>query len=331
MTGTGHKPRKPVALKVDDDAVRIAEQEPVEPAIAEPDETVPAVPSAPDAGALRRGITWGGILLTALGGLVALAAGFWLNDLVASLLARKDWLGWLTLGLMGLAGLAALMIAVREVWALLRLRRLGTLRHTAESAVNHDDKASAERAVSALKGLYAGRRDLAWGRSRFAEHEGDILDARELLVLAEREFMGPLDRQAHAAIAAAARRVSVLTAVSPSSIVDMVLVAIQNLRMLRAIATAFGARPGTLGLFKLARMVLTHVVLTGGIALGDDVIQQLIGQRLTAKVSARLGEGVLNGALTARIGLAAIEVCRPLPYIEAARPRIRDLVALLLK
>ena len=78
-------------------------------------------------------------------------------------------------------------------------------------------------------------------------------------------------------------------------------------------------------------MVLTHVVLTGGIALGDDVVQQLIGHRVTAKLSARLGEGVLNGALTARIGLAAIDVCRPLPFIEAAKPRFRDLVALMLK
>jgi putative membrane protein len=68
-------------------------------------------------------------------------------------------------------------------------------------------------------------------------------------------------------------------------------------------------------------------VLTGGISLGDDVIQQLVGHGLTAKLSARLGEGLFNGALTARIGLAAIDVCRPLPYIEAPRPRFRKLVA----
>ena len=74
-------------------------------------------------------------------------------------------------------------------------------------------------------------------------------------------------------------------------------------------------------------MVVTHIVLTGGIAVGDDLIQQMIGHGLTAKLSARLGEGVFNGALTARIGIAAIDVCRPLPFIEAERPRFRDLVA----
>jgi putative membrane protein len=107
----------------------------------------------------------------------------------------------------------------------------------------------------------------------------------------------------------------------------MLFVAAENLRMLRRLATLYGARPGTLALLKLARMVVTHIVLTGGIALGDDVIQQLVGHGLTAKLSARLGEGLFNGALTTRIGLAAIDVCRPLPYIEVARPRFRELVA----
>jgi putative membrane protein len=110
-------------------------------------------------------------------------------------------------------------------------------------------------------------------------------------------------------------------------VIDMVFVATQNLRMLRKLATLYGARPGTLSLLSLARMVVTHIVLTGGIALGDDVIQQLVGHGLTARLSARLGEGVFNGALTTRIGIAAIDVCRPLPYVEQQRPRFRELVA----
>ena len=64
-----------------------------------------------------------------------------------------------------------------------------------------------------------------------------------------------------------------------------------------------------------------------GFALGDDVLHQVIGHGLTARLSARLGEGLFNGALTTRIGIATIDVCRPLPYIESQRPRFRELVA----
>ncbi len=120
------------------------------------------------------------------------------------------------------------------------------------------------------------------------------MNAGELLRLTERTLVAPLDPYARSIVAASAKRVSVVTAVSPGALIDMLFVGAENLRMLRRLATLYGARPGTLSLFKLARMVVTHIVLTGGIALGDDVIQQLIGHGLTAKLSARLGEGIVQ-------------------------------------
>lgn len=332
MTRAPTQHRKPAALRVDDPAVRIDETEPEELTVqAEQEESSPLPVTIAAADTLKRGIRWGGILFSAIGGLVSLAAGLWLADFIQSLVARQDWLGWLMLGLLVTGGFAALMIMVTEVWALMRLRRLGQLHRAAQSAINHNDDADAAHVAGSLKRLYSSRADLAWGLARLGEHDGDIMDGRERLVLVERELVAPLDLQAKSVIAASARRVSVLTAVSPSSIADIIAVSVLNLRMLRRIAAAYGARPGTIGLIRLARMVLTHIVLTGGIAIGDDLIQQLVGHRFAAKLSARFGEGIFNGALTARIGLAAIEVCRPLPFIEAKRPRLRDLLSLVVK
>jgi putative membrane protein len=64
-------------------------------------------------------------------------------------------------------------------------------------------------------------------------------------------------------------------------------------------------------------------------AAGDSIVQQLLGHGVAARLSARLGEGVVNGMLTARIGIAAIEVCRPLPFINGAPPRLGDVMAAL--
>ncbi len=54
-------------------------------------------------------------------------------------------------------------------------------------------------------------------------------------------------------------------------------------------------------------------------AVGESVMQQVLGLGIAARVSAKLGEGVLNGLMTARFGLAALNVCRPLPFVREAR------------
>jgi putative membrane protein len=332
MTTKQEKRRSPAALKADDPKVVLDELEIFEkPVAAPPTGEADQSPPAPDLKRIRRGVRWGGILISALGGLLLLALGTWMTDYVVASIQRQDWLGWLTLGLLGIAVFAATMIILREVVALLRIRRLDQFQHTAQSALNQDDNAEATKLARQVTRLYAPRAELAWGQARLADHDGDILDARERLVLVERELVSRLDTDAKAAIASSARRVSVITAASPSSLADMFAVTFLNFRMLRQVATVYGARPGMIGLFKLAGMVISHIAITGGIAIGDDLVQQMIGQRLTAKLSARLGEGIFNGALTARIGLAAIDVCRPLPLIEAKRPRLRDLVKLVFR
>jgi putative membrane protein len=60
------------------------------------------------------------------------------------------------------------------------------------------------------------------------------------------------------------------------------------------------------------------------VAVGDSLMQQVLGLGLAARISARLGEGVLNGLMTARFGLAALFVCRPLPFIREEIPKIAD-------
>lgn len=319
---TSPKRRKPAAFRVEEVEVFVAPEPPAPESLPMPPDTQSRM--LPN---LERGLRWGSIFLGTLGALVGLIASLWLYDWVLSLLARDGWIGWVAVGLLSIVLLALLMIIIREVAGLLRLGRLDKIRHEADSAARQNDKALAVDVTRRLKRFYAGRDDLAWGLRRLAEHEHDIMNAEELLRLDERILIAPLDPVARGIVASSAKRVSVVTAVSPNAVIDMMFVAAQNLRMLRRLATLYGARPGTVSLLKLARMVVTHIVLTGGIALGDDVIQQVIGHGLTARLSARLGEGVFNGALTTRIGIAAIDVCRPLPYIEQPRPRFRELVA----
>ena len=171
--------------------------------------------------------------------------------------------------------------------------------------------------VSAL--FRAGRRRRPAARRSLAL-EGDIIDGASLVRLAETEILAPLDARARLIVLDAAKRVSLVTAVSPRALVDIAYVVFEAGRLIRRLAELYGGRPGTLGFFRLARSVLPHLAVTGSVAVGDSVVQQILGHGLAARLSASLGEGVVNGMMTARIGIAAIETVRPLPFSALKRP-----------
>ena len=268
----------------------------------------------------RRGPAWGRWLLGAIAGLVSLGIGLAVTDMIVALFARQDWLGWVALGLAGLAVLAALGLATREIFGLMRLAKLSRLRKAAEAPV--PDANQARFATTALLDLYRTRPELAPARAEIAAHAGDIMEPVERIRLVERLLLPTLDAEASRLIGDAVKRVSVITAVSPAALIDLGAVLIIHLGLIRRLAELYGGRPGGIAMIGLSRRVVAHLALTGGIALGDDLVQQLLGHGLAARVSARLGEGVLNGLLTARIGLAALDVCRPLPFAALPRPTV---------
>lgn len=276
---------------------------------------------------IKRGFGWGGLLFSALAGLAMLGISAWFARLASAALARDDIIGWTSYALLIIAAVAASVLLVRELIGFTRLSRLTRIKADVARAIAAGDVKAEREAVARISSLYAERADLKWGRARFREHEKDVHDAGGLMALAEREMVAPLDGEARRAILTSARRVAIVTAISPLFLIAVVFVLIENVRMLRGLATLYGGRPGVLGALRLGRMVITHIIATGGVAMTDDLLGQFLGQDLVRRLSQRLGEGVFNGALTARIGAAAIEVCRPLPFLEAKPIRVRDLVA----
>jgi len=273
-----------------------------------------------------RRFRWGAIFVSALFALASLWAGLAITQLIESFFARAPWLGWVTLGVAGLAGLAALAMTVREIWGLLRLNRIEGLQERAARAINMDEQAAAADVITGLNKLYTGRADVAWAMTEFTSHTNDIMDPRDRVQLAGRLLMEPLDEQAHRIIARRARRVTLLTTVTPAAALDILFVAAQNFAMLRELAALYGGRPSTLSTLRLARMVVTHLAVAGGLALSDSLIQHVVGKGLLGRLSARFGEGAVNGILTSRIGLAAIDVCRPIPSGKPAREALGKLL-----
>jgi putative membrane protein len=258
-------------------------------------------------------------LVTALAGIAA-----W--DFAVSLVARVPVLGWTVTGLLGAFVFLLLLLALREVAALVRLGRVDELRRAAENARDLSDLEAARAVVGRLDRLYAGRADTAWGRARLAERKADVFEAADLLGLAEDTLLAPLDAAAQREVEAAARQVAAVTALVPLALADVAAALAANLRMIRRVAEIYGGRGGVIGSWRLTRAVFAHLVATGAVAVGDDLLEPILGGSILSRVSRRFGEGVVNGALSARVGVAAIEVCRPLPFSQGRRPSVRGLV-----
>ncbi len=316
--------RGPVLIELDDSEAAKPEAAPAVPDLTTPEKGA-AMQQVAAIAARRpsRLARWFWSLAVALVGFVVSLAAW---DYITGLLERSVILGGIATGLIALLCVVLLVVAMRELAAFGRLRRLDTIQHQAAEALETGDLKGARDVVAALNRLYGAREDTAWGRAELRDRQGDILDADGLLGLAETTLIAPLDARAMREVEGAARQVATVTAIVPLALADLFTALTANLRMIRRIAEVYGGRAGTLGSWRLTRSVLTHLVATGAVAVGDDLIGSVAGGGVLSKVSRRFGEGVVNGALTARVGVAAIEVCRPLPFHATKRPSVTALV-----
>lgn len=318
--------RGPVIIELDDDvAAETPAEAPPVPEVVEPApegrtmQSVAAFASRP----VSRLARWlWGLLVSLVGVVISIAA--W--DFVTGLLARSPVLGGIVTGLIGAFLLVLLGLALREFAAFGRLRRLDGLQNDTAAALASGQLSDAQQVTHALQRLYRHRDDTRWGRDRLAERQAEIVDADTLLALAEETLLSPLDAQVVEVVQSAARQVATVTAIVPLAFADVAVALTANIRMIRRIAEIYGGRSGAFGSWRLTRTVLTHLVATGAVAVGDDLIGSIAGGGVLSKISRRFGEGVINGALTARVGIAAMEVCRPMPFVVAERPKVTGLV-----
>lgn len=340
-TSSPHVPRRPASFSVEPDepivtrATMARKPQSFDAGVEiTPDEADPFLGNATDeldpiavARPRRRRLSLGKIVAGAFGLILSLAFGLWLDGLIRNLFARSDWLGYTAIAVVAVGLAALVLLLAREVVGLYRLEAVQALKADAEKATAEGRKPQARAVVRQLMRLVSARPETARGRATLEASEEDIIDAPQLIELAERELLSPLDIRARALILGASKRVSVVTAVSPRAVVDLAYVLYEAFRLVRAMAELYGGRPGTVGMLRLMRDVVAHLAVTGSIAVGDGLAQQILGHGLASRLSARLGEGVINGLMTARIGIAAMDLCRPLPFRAVKRPGIGDFIS----
>jgi putative membrane protein len=260
----------------------------------------------------------GGAFLAALLGLEA-------YDFLVDLYERSSLLGTGFSVLLALAATGAVGYVGSEILSLRKLARLGDLRVDASHLYGSQVHGQADALLDSVERVYRDRLDLEGPIQAFHAQASDALNDGERVQLFAASVLAPLDKRAYQLVKVGARDIGALTALSPLGLLDGLIVLGRTLAMLRAIARLYGVRPGAAATTALLRRTLRNVVAAGVAELVSDAAVETLGASLLSFVSSRAGQGVVNGVLAARLGLGAMQLCRPLPFAQDQLPSLKQL------
>ncbi len=94
--------------------------------------------------------------------------------------------------------------------------------------------------------------------------------------------------------------------------------------MINRIATLYGIELGYYSRLRLFKLSIAEYCFAGASELVREVGMDWMSQDLAARLSTRAAQGLVLDFLTARLGIKAMELCRPLPWIDDDKPRLGD-------
>ncbi|WP_169434525.1 YcjF family protein [Marinobacterium rhizophilum] len=268
--------------------------------------------------------------LRALGlGLLALVLVIAGAELVQLFSAAREthWLVAAALGtLIGGVGLLAVRSLASFLGARKSLDQLIGLRHLADRMSGRRTTARRKTLLQTIQKFYRAKPQAAV-LDKALETLPDYSDDAETLQHLDQHFVMQLDRTAMQIVSRYSAQTGAAVAISPWAAMDMLLALWRSISMIDAIAQVYGVAPSYPTRLKLLRQVLQQLTFVGASEVTiDQLSEDLGGAALAGVVSARAGQGLGAGILSARLGLAAMRALRPLPFGEGRQPGIRALL-----
>ena len=232
-----------------------------------------------------------------------------------------SWLwGGLWCAALGALGLGMLRVIGREFMELRMLKRRQDTRSRAQELALDDVPDGARAFCSQL--AVDTRAECTQGYASWQQLCESHHSSREQLQLYSRLVLSEQDRQARASVMRWSGEAAVLVTISPLASVDMLLILWRSLKMIDEVAACYGIRLGYWSRIRLLRMIGQHMLYAGAAELITDVGLDWLGAELSARLSARLAQGVGAGLLTVRLGLQTMQVCRPIAFTQSEKPRL---------
>ena len=224
---------------------------------------------------------------------------------------QSVWLGGVYLALFGSALALFGGVVWREYRLLRRLKRHNIQRQTAERLLNSEQVGEALEWLSKLD-KFSAIDGFDEFKSSLDHHHTD----KEVMALYQQTLLLKQDQQAKKVINRFASESGLLVALSPMAFVDMAAVLWRGTKMIEQIARIYGIPLGYASRITLYRSLLKHMLFAGSSELIADIGTTALGAELAGKLSARAGQGISAGILTARLGYKTMELSRPVARLS---------------
>lgn len=261
-----------------------------------------------------RWMLWGGLLITLLV-MAELVLGLW-----AQWQQSIVWGGlWSLAGV--LVSIGALRALFSELRSLRQLKSSHQARRRADALIAEALPGDEARAFCQQLAKEAGWVQTA-GYRQWLDSQQGFASASEQTQLFSQLVVAEADALARKKILRWSSENAVWVAISPFAAFDVLFVLWRNLNMIEQIARCYGVRLGYWSRIRLLRQVFRHLVYLGAAELVSDIGLEWLGAELSARLSARVAQGMGAGLLTIRLGMAAMAQCRPLPFTAEEKPRL---------
>ncbi|MBD1390326.1 TIGR01620 family protein [Neiella sp. HB171785] len=242
--------------------------------------------------------------------------------LANSVWQQQSWLSGLYALLFVLFFGGLLVLAFAEWRKLVQLSRTEQQQGEAQKIINGEQCDDIVRFSKAL--LPASLQpELSEATEQWQNLINDSQSDADVLTLYDCSVVSVCDQKALAVISKSSSQVAAVVALSPLAALDMFVIGWRNIRMINDVAACYGVELGFVSRLKLVRLVVYNLIYAGASELTLDIGLQSIGADLMGKVSARGAQGLGAGLLSARLGLKAMQLCRPLPFTCAdSRPTL---------
>ncbi len=245
-------------------------------------------------------------------------------DSVITAIQAADWLSlswagfFAVLASLGLSGLA------KELWQLRQLKGHFDIQEQGEALLKSDSFGKAKPFCESLakQSAMPGKTPSydRWVNSISSSHtDAEVAELYDAIVIAD------LDKKAQQVVTKISGESALLVAASPLAIADMLLVAWRSFKMLDELAKIYGVQLGYWSRLKLFKFTLINMAAAGASEIIAEASMDLLSMDLAGKVSTRAAQGIGVGILTARLGLKAMSLLRPMPWSNDRKVKLSDL------